>query len=243
MASTHPILVVIPAYCEEESLGTTLEELLSVPDRRWDVVVVDDSSSDGTVEVARRHHVEVLCLAHNLGIGGAVQTGFRYAARAGYPVTVQLDADGQHPADAIDSLAEPILRGEADVVIGSRFLEAGGFKSTASRRAGILVLSRLVSWIVRSRITDPTSGFRAFGTEATRLLAREYPVDYPEPEAVVLLSKHGFRLLEIPVHMRTRRGGASSIAGWKSLYYMVKVILALLVASAQKRIPFHGREV
>lgn len=242
MNDIQPILVVIPAYCEEASLGRTLEELLSRPDRNWDIVVVDDSSADATVEVARAYPVKVLQLSHNLGIGGAVQTGFRYSARHGYPVTIQFDADGQHPAEAIAVLAAPILEGRADMVSGSRFLETGGFKSTFSRRIGIQVLAGLIRALTRVRITDPTSGFRAFGPEATKLLAREYPTDYPEPEAIILLSKHKFRMEEIPVRMRDRTGGQSSISGWKSAYYMIKVILALLVASVQNRLPFN-REV
>jgi glycosyltransferase involved in cell wall biosynthesis len=176
----------------------------------------------------------VLDLPCNLGIGGAVQTGFKYADRHGYDVAIQFDADGQHLAGEIEKLLAPLRDGSADVVLGSRFLGLDSFRSTAARRLGIWVFYKVNSALVGQAITDNTSGFRAYSRRAIAFLADHYPTDYPEPEAVVLLKKHGFSLAEVPVAMQERQGGASSIHGLGSLYYMVKVLLAITMTSLRK---------
>jgi glycosyltransferase involved in cell wall biosynthesis len=193
-------------------------------------VVVNDGSTDRTSRVARDLSVPVLDLPFNLGIGGAVQTGFKYALERGYRAAVQVDADGQHPAEQVGALLEPVLRGEADMVIGSRFVAETGYEGSMQRRAGIAFLSWLCSLAARTRITDATSGFRAYGRVALEYMASYYPADYPEPEAVVLAARRGLRIREMAVAMRERQAGRSSIRGVQPLYYMVKVTVALLVS-------------
>lgn len=221
-------LIIVPAYNEGDALAATLGEA-----RRHapgcDLVVVNDGSTDDTSEVARGCGVVVLDLPFNLGIGGAVQTGFRYALERGYRAAAQVDADGQHPADRVHALLNPVLRGEADMVVGSRFLADTGYEGGAPRRTGIAFLSWLCSLVAGQRVTDATSGFRAYSRAALEYLARFYPVDYPEPESIVLLARRGLRIREVAVPMRERQGGRSSIRGLRPLYYMTKVSLALVV--------------
>src|SRR5207237_10435809 len=172
----------------------------------------------------------VLKLPFNLGIGGAVQTGFRFAFENGFDLAVRVDGDGQHDPTQLPALLEPVLAGEADIVIGSRFTGRGGYRSSRSRRVGIGLLARAVSALVRQRITDPTSGFQALNRHAIALFAADYPHDYPEVEAVLMVFKHRLRLCEVPVAMRRRAAGRSSIGAVRAIYYMVKVLLALFVA-------------
>jgi glycosyltransferase involved in cell wall biosynthesis len=226
------VLAIVPAFNEEAAIAGTIADLrVGHPD--LDLVVINDGSDDRTSEVARAQGATVVDLPANLGIGGAVQTGFKYAARNGYDVAIQVDADGQHLGDEIGKLLGPVLDGEADVAIGSRFLLGGGYRSTAARRMGIAIF-RLVNWLVLGRtITDSTSGFRAYNKRALAFLAEHYPMDFPEPEAVVLLVKNGFGLVEVPVRMQDRQGGASSIGLGRAAYYMVKVLLAVLVNASR----------
>ncbi len=222
----NEVLVIVPAYNEERSLPMVLDELRE--HCAWtDVIVVNDGSSDATAEVAARGGAEVLTLAFNLGIGGAVQTGFLYAASRGYAAVVQVDADGQHPAAFVRRLVEPVLSGACDVTLGSRFLGQSSYRQTFWRARGIGILSRLISVLVHQPITDPTSGFRAYNREAAAYLAQEYPYDYPEPEALVALSHRHFRIKEISVDMRPRYDGVSSIGTWIGGKYMFKVTLAV----------------
>ncbi len=224
-------VVIVPAFNEEAALPATLAELRVVsPD--LDIVVVNDGSADGTGRVARESGVAtVIELPANLGIGGAVQTGFKYAAREGYDYAIQVDADGQHQGAEIPKLLEPLLAGTADVVIGSRFLGAGDYRAPAARRLGMWLFYLINSLLVGRAITDNTSGFRAYNREAIAFLAEHYPADYPEPEAVILLRRNGFRLEEVGVSMRARQGGASSIGLRGAAYYMIKVVLAVLVTA------------
>ncbi len=227
-------LVVVPAYNEATSLPGVLDDLAEhAPE--CDVCVVDDASTDETPDIARARGVWLLELPANLGIGGAVQTGFRFARRCGYDAAVQVDGDGQHPACEIGRLLEPVRRDEADAVIGSRFLGESEFRSTAMRRVGI----RLFEWVTRVTagvtVRDTTSGFRAYNRRAVRFLADAYARDYPEVEAITRLARNGFRIVEIPVSMRARQGGESSISGLDSLYYLVKVSLASIVSSIRPR--------
>lgn len=227
-------LAIVPAYNEQEAIAGTIAHLRRlVPG--MDVLVINDGSQDATSAVARATgEAVVVDLPCNLGIGGAVQTGFKYADRQGYDFAVQFDADGQHLAEEIDKLLAPLRSGEADVVLGSRFLGLKSFRSTAARRLGIWLFYMVNSVLIKQAITDNTSGFRAYNRRAIAFLADHYPTDYPEPEAVILLKKNGFVLSEVPVAMQERQGGASSIAGLWSLYYMVKVMLAIGVTSLRQ---------
>lgn len=222
------VLVIVPAFNEERSLPLVADDLRR--NAPWaDACVVDDASTDATARVARELGLETLRLPVNLGIGGAVQTGYQAALQRGYDVAVQFDGDGQHDASSLGQLLDPIRAGEAELVIGSRFLVEGGFRSTSSRRLGI----RYLSWITRLRcavsIADVTSGYRAAARPAIELFARSYPADYPEPEAVALASRAGLRVCEVPARMRERAHGSSSITLGRSLYYLLKVSLALLL--------------
>jgi glycosyltransferase involved in cell wall biosynthesis len=221
-------LVVIPAYNEEASLERVVRAVrASVPGA--DIAVVNDGSRDGTGAIVERLGVVGLHLPHNVGIGAAEQTGFRYAERFGYDVVVRNDGDGQHDPAEIPQLLEAMERAGADVVIGSRYLEARGYVTPRLRKAGIVILARVIGLVSGWRCTDPTSGFRAFNHRAIRLCAALYPHDYPEPESVVLFVRAGLRVREIPVTMNPRWGGQSSIRLLDSAYYMIKVLLAIFV--------------
>lgn len=232
------VVVIVPAFNEEENLPQTLGELREVqlrhPEWRWLTVVVNDGSSDGTISLLRRlqhtFQFTVLDLAVNVGIGGAVQCGFLLAEQWGADVTLQFDGDGQHPAEAIPQLVEPILAGRADVLVGSRYLSgAGGAVSHLLRRLGTWLFSQLLRALMGVKIKDVTSGFRAFNRPALGLICQCYADDYPEVEAYVPLVRQGFRLEEIPVTMRRRLSGRSSISPLGSSYYMFKVTLAVIV--------------
>jgi len=228
------VVAIVPAFNEAEVIGRVVDEIRSV-DPRIEVVVVDDASSDDTAGVARAHGATVLRLPFNVGIGGAVQTGFRYALEQGYDLAVRLDGDGQHDAGEIPRLLEPVERGEADLVIGSRFVEANGsYRPPFARRLGIRVFARLVSLLGGQRVTDTTSGFVALDRIGIELFARDYPHDYPEVEATLVALRSGLRLAQVQVEMRVRESGVSSITFVRSLYYIVKVLLALLVSSLRR---------
>jgi glycosyltransferase involved in cell wall biosynthesis len=221
-------LVIIPAYNEARSLRDVLREAKEAAPA-FDLLVVNDGSADETSEVARSEGCAVLDLCFNLGIGGAVQAGFKYAVEGGYDVAVQVDGDGQHPADQIEALSRPILEEGYDMVVGSRYLAPGRYEGGRLRRLGNAVLSRMCSLFSGQPVTDSTSGFRAYSARALAYLAHRYPADYPEPESIVLLARRGMRFKEVPVKMRERRYGRSSITGLRPLYYMTKVGLALLL--------------
>ena len=229
------ILVIVPAYNEEQTIGRVVDDLSRV-ELPHDVLVVNDGSTDRTSQVARAAGgVGVIDLPKNLGIGGAVQTGFKYAARNDYAVAVQFDGDGQHLAAEIPRLVAALRDGAANMVIGSRFLEEpAGFRSTFVRRIGIRLFQLVNSLLTGQRITDNTSGFRAYDRRAIEFLARHYPVDYPEPEAVILLGRNGFQISEVVTRMRERQGGGSSISGLTGCYYMIKVLLAILMTALRK---------
>lgn len=229
MESAMRTLVIIPAFNEARGMGRLISEIQRSAPPGCDICVVDDGSTDATRIVVAQTGVLLLRCPLNLGIGGAVQTGYLWAVDHSYAAAVQVDGDAQHNPRFIDALLAPIARGEADMVVGSRFLEDGGFRSTWLRRVGI----RYLRWILRTRCgaraTDPTSGFRATGRLATELFARYYPSDYPEPEAIALAVRGGLRVKEIPVEMRERAHGVSSINFWRSIYYLVKVSAALML--------------
>jgi len=225
---------VVPAWNEAGAIGRVVDGVLAF-DSTIDVVVVDDASTDDTAGVARARGATVLRLPFNVGIGGAVQTGFKYALAEGYDLALRLDGDGQHDPAELPKLIDPIERGEADLVIGSRFVDqTGTYRPPFARRMGIRVFARLVSLLGGQRVTDTTSGFIALDRVGIELFAREYPHDYPEVEATLVALRSGLRLAQVQVEMRERETGTSSITFVRSLYYIVKVMLALLVASLRR---------
>ncbi len=229
-------IAIVPARNEEAAVGRVVEELRAF-DPELDVVVIDDGSTDATAERAAAAGAEVVRLPFNLGIGGAVQTGFKYALEHGYDTVIRLDGDGQHDPQQIPHLLGPLERGEADVVVGSRFANGGGeYKAPFARRAGIRWFARVVSLLTRQKLTDTTSGFQAVNARAIRLFAVDYPHDYPEVEAAVMVVRHRLRILEVPAQMRGRETGSSSITALRSLYYAIKVTLALLVGVFRRRV-------
>lgn len=224
-------LVIIPAYNEQEAILGTVRNVSSLG---YDYVVVNDGSSDDTLKICRTHGINVLDLPHNLGIGGAVQAGHKYAQKYGYDIDIQIDGDGQHDASYLDSLISQIRDGK-DLVIGSRYLlKSDGFQSTFMRRLGKTMLSKVIHFVSGETITDPTSGFRACGKRAIDLFSADYPTDYPEPESIVNALNSGLSVAEIPVVMHERQGGQSSIGILSSMYYMVKVTLSILLASLSR---------
>lgn len=233
MIKPDAILAIVPAFNEEKAIQSVVKELnaLDIP---IDVVVIDDGSDDGTAEAAKLAGAVVISLPYNMGIGGAVQTGFQYAVKNGYQTAVQVDGDGQHIPEEIISLLDTMEKINVDVVIGSRFLGKGDFFSSFPRRLGIWVFKAVNSFFLRQKITDNTSGFRAYNQKAIAFLAEYYPYDYPEPESVILLKKNGFTLFEIPARMRERTHGRSSISTFRAIYYMVKVLLAIFVSMFKK---------
>lgn len=231
------ILAIIPAFNEAANIGNVIRELQEVRPR-LDILVVNDGSLDQTGALAAAM-ARVIDLPANLGIGGAVQTGFKYAARNGYRLAIQFDGDGQHIATEIPTLLRYLEENCADMVIGSRFLQQhAGYRSTFFRRIGIRIFEVINSLLIGQRITDNTSGFRAYNRQAIEFLASYYPADYPEPEAVIILGRNGFRIGEVFTRMRERQGGYSSITGIVGIYYMLKVLLAILITSLRK--PLYG---
>jgi len=239
-ASYSNSVVIIPAFNEEESLAATLGEI-----RRFlpglSVVVISDGSEDRTTEVARAAGATVLDIPCNIGVGGAVQAGFRYAYGKGYHFVIRCDADGQHPPEEIPLLMETMNAKDVDLVIGSRFLGKDGYKSTFLRNCGIMILAAVLSITCRKRVTDPTSGFQIISRRLLHMFSQSYPVEYPEPEALALLRRQGYDFAEVAVPFRARRAGRSSIAGWGTLYYVVKVFVALLVDRARPVDPRYAR--
>src|SRR5437588_8776583 len=218
----------VPSLNEEASVGRVIDEIRAF-DPGFDIVVVDDGSIDRTAGIAADRGAHVVRLPFNLGIGGAVQTGYRFAFEHAYDFAVQIDGDGQHDPAQLPAILEPVLTGAADLCVGSRFAGESPYRSSFARRIGIRVFASVVSAIVRQKVTDTTSGFRAVNRKGIALFAADYPHDYPEVEATVMCVKHKLRLLEVPVEMRERSGGRSSITALRSIYYMTKVLLAIFV--------------
>lgn len=236
MKTTTPrILIIIPAFNESRVIGRLLLELRQAhPD--YSIVVINDGSSDDTEQKAAETGTPVVTLPYNLGIGGAVQTGFQYALEHDFDVAVQLDGDAQHDPKYLAAIITPVLEGRYDLCIGSRFLaDEDGFKSTFTRRIGIRFFAGLLHWLTGVPLTDPTSGFRATGKNLIRHFAAYYPVDFPEPEAIQIARRLKMKIGEVPVKMRKRLGGISSIRSFKTVYYMIKVTLAILIDTMKKK--------
>lgn len=226
-------IVIIPAYNEEKSIVKTVQDICEhAPE--FDYVIINDCSTDQTLSVCRKHHLHVLNLPVNLGIGGAVQTGFLYAYKNGYDYAVQFDGDGQHDAQYLQEMRDYMIEQNADMLIGSRFLEKEGFQSTGMRRFGIRYFSALIKFLTGQKITDPTSGMRMINRDILAMYSESYPKDYPEPESVVAIINSGKKVMEYPVIMRKRMEGTSSISPLKSVYYMIKVSLAIFLEMLRK---------
>jgi glycosyltransferase involved in cell wall biosynthesis len=235
------ILVIVPAYNEEKNLPQLLRKLSRYCPTA-DVCVVDDSSRDDTAKIASEHGALVLRLPCNLGIGGAVQTGYLWAKEHNYDVAVQIDGDGQHDPCSLEAVIEPITKDEADLVVGSRFLLEGNFRSTTVRRIGI----RYLRWFLKTRckisVTDPTSGYRAANRQAIHFFANYYPSDFPEPETIALCQRQGLRVREVAVRMEIRRHGKSSINLFRSILYFLKLTAALLLLPSCSALGYKPRD-
>ncbi len=230
MSAMPRTLVIIPAFNEEGSIGFVVSRVQRCCPAVT-ILVVDDGSMDNTAANAKQAGAEVISLPHNLGIGGAMQTGYLYAYYNDFKIAVQIDADGQHKPEELAKLLKPLENNEADLVLGSRFIEKTNFKSTLGRRVGIVILSTLVSLLARQKVYDTTSGFRAVNSKVIKLFAREYSTDYPEVDSLILIRKNHLRIKEVAVKMEQRMSGKSSITPVKSAYYMTKVSLALFIRS------------
>lgn len=221
-------LIIIPAYNEAGGIEKVIDNI-SGHSPQYDYIIVNDGSKDQTKNICRQKRYNILNLPINLGIGGAVQTGYKYALENKYDIAVQMDGDGQHDAAFIEKLIQPIIEGNANIVIGSRFIERKGFQSSGMRRAGIFFLSSLIRILTGKRVWDVTSGFRAVDKRFIEVYASEYSRDYPEPEAIVTAVMYRGKIAEVPVVMNARENGISSINTWKAVYYMIKVTLAVIV--------------
>ncbi len=227
------VLVVIPAHDEEQSLGRTVDEVRARAPG-VDLLVVDDGSRDGTHRIARERNVAIVRHAVNLGVGAALQTGFRWAIERDFDVGVQLDADGQHDPGFLGALLQPVLDGRCDVSIGSRYVHRTGYRAPLARRVGMMLFSAVVRLALKQRITDTTSGFRAYGRAVMEVCQHEFPRDFPDAPLLIALARRGFRLMEVPVEMRERQAGQSFYTLGKSLYYPYKNLLASLMAWIQR---------
>ncbi len=226
------VLIIIPAYNESENIKQVIDRLTesrAVGETACDYLIVNDGSTDDTLKICEEQHFQYLNLPINLGIGGAVQAGYVYAHKCGYDIAVQMDGDGQHDIAYLEDMLQPLLSDEADVVIGSRFLKKEGFQSSFARRTGSKILSLLIRMTTGKKVLDVTSGYRAVNSRFIDVYSGDYPTDFPEPEAIVTAVMYGGRVKEVPVRMKAREGGKSSITFRKSIYYMVKVTLAILV--------------
>lgn len=228
------VLIIIPAYNEQDNIEKVVNNLIeNYP--QYDYLVVNDCSKDSTEKILKENNYNYISLPINLGIGGAVQSGYLYARQNDYDIAIQIDGDGQHDPAYIEKLIKPIVDGEADMTIGSRFIEKEGFQTSFLRRLGINIIKIIIFLCCGLKATDTTSGFRATSKELTAFFSRDYAQDYPEPEAIVAATLNGYRVKDVPVKMKEREGGVSSIKKMKSLYYMLKVSLALVILRIGKR--------
>ena len=235
----NKILLIIPAYNEEECIKKTYEKIIEFNNdnkTNFDVIVINDGSRDKTEEILTANKIPHIRLIQNLGIGGAVQTGYKYAYENNYDIAVQYDGDGQHDVSYVKKITQPIIDGKANMVIGSRFVEKSkdNFNSTFLRRIGINIISFLIKLLTGKKIYDPTSGFRAVDKNIIELFATNYPTEYPEPVSEVSILKKKFMIEEKYVKMHERQGGKSSIHAWKNAYYMINVTIAMIIESIKR---------
>lgn len=228
-------LLIVPAYNEEENILNTCNKIKEFSDE-LDFVVINDGSKDNTLKILQENNLNHINLINNLGIGGAVQTGYKYAYEKGYDIAIQFDGDGQHDINYVANICEPIINGQANMVIGTRYLDKSSseFQSTFMRRFGSNIISFFIKVCTKKKITDPTSGFRAVDKKIIEEFAKEYPTEYPEPESTVCMLCKNYKVMEIPVSMNERQGGTSSIRFLKSADYMIKVCLAIILDSIKK---------
>lgn len=230
------VILIIPAYNEEANILNVynqIKEYNNNNENKLDYIVINDASTDNTLKILKENNINHINLIQNLGIGGAVQTGYKYAYENDYDIAIQFDGDGQHDINYVKNICEPIIKKEADMCIGTRYLDKSSseFQSTFMRRLGKNIISVLINVFCRKKITDPTSGFRATNKEVIEIFAKNYPIEYPEPESTMELLVRNYKILEVPVSMNERKGGKSSINIWKSADYMIKVSLALIIDS------------
>ncbi|MGM1021338.1 MAG: glycosyltransferase family 2 protein [Bacillota bacterium] len=230
------ILLIIPAYNEERSLEKLIYSIRELNNSQLNILVINDCSSDSTAALCETLNVPTVNLPCNLGIGGAVQTGYKYAFYNKFDIAVQVDGDGQHNPEYLENLVKPLINNEADLVIGSRYINKEGFQSSFMRRVGIIYFSKMLRALTGQWITDPTSGFRACNKKVIEVFSKRYPIDYPEPESIMYLKRNNFCIKEIPVNMEARLEGKSSITSLKSIYYMTKVSLAILIDRLRNQI-------
>ena len=235
----NKILIIIPAYNEEECILEVYNNILKYNKKNktnYDAIVINDGSKDNTEQILCDNKIPHIKLIQNLGIGGAVQTGYKYAYEHDYDIAIQFDGDGQHDIGSVKDLVEPIIEGKCDMVIGSRFIDKSkeNFKSTFARRIGIKIISLLIRIFTRCKIYDPTSGFRASNKKLIELFSNMYPVEYPEPVSEVSVLEKGYKIAEVPVVMHERQGGKSSIHAWKNAYYMINVTIAMFIESIKR---------
>jgi glycosyltransferase involved in cell wall biosynthesis len=233
MRNPPKVLIIIPAFNEENSLKNVISEVRAV-DPSFDVLVVNDDSTDGTNSVGETLGVRVLDLPFNLGIGGAVQTGFKFAKQKGYDVVVQVDGDGQHDASFVPALVQEVAEGKADISIGSRYLHNENARPSLVRHMGIKFFSWLTSQAISQNISDCSSGFRALNQKAYGFFADEYPVDFPDAEALIVAHRAGLRMTEVPVKFRVRNSGSSSLRFWRMMYYPFKETLSIVMTLTKK---------
>ncbi len=238
MKKNNKVLLIVPAYNEEDNILSTYQKIIQYNKKNkknYDVIVINDCSLDKTSLICHENNIPVIDLIHNLGIGGAVQTGYKYAYDNGYDIAVQFDGDGQHDVRYVEDIIQPIIDGEADLVIGSRFVEnIDTFKSSFARRVGIKIISFFIKFATGKKIYDTTSGFRACNRNIISDFAVSYPLEYPEPLTTAEILKKKYIVTEVPVEMSEREGGKSSIMAWKKAYYMVNVSLALLIIKMRR---------
>lgn len=232
--SNKKVLLIIPAYNEEENILKTCNKIKK-ENKELDFIVINDGSKDNTLKILKENNIPHIDLIHNLGIGGAVQTGYKYALEHNYDIAVQFDGDGQHDVRYVEKLIKPIMDNEADFTIGSRFIEElSTFKSSKARRIGINIISFFIKLFTGKKIYDTTSGFRAVNKDIIKFFAIYYPIEYPEPVSTTELLKQGKRVKEVSVEMNEREGGVSSIRAWKNAYYMFNVILSIIIVSIRR---------
>ncbi len=222
------VLIIVPAFNEEKSIQKVLTSIKEKAPNK-DILVINDGSRDKTATIAKRCAVNVVSVPYNLGIGGAVQTGLLFAKEKNYDVAIQIDADGQHNPDEIEKLLTTIETNNADMVLGSRFLHKTNYHSTYLRKLGNKIFSDLIAMVTKQRFSDSTSGFRAWNRRAINFLATNYPTEFPEPESLVILKKHGFKIEEVSVEMNERQGGESSVTKFKAIYFMISISIAILI--------------